>query len=114
MRWTGGPSCFNRMAEHRAAASRSLDRNQLVLNIMQLNESRSNGAVFEVKAGRFAHIGPELFPCLSLCEDRMPQSLRTKAAFFRVANLEDQFHPIQDTHEPIRVGSAQNGTAAGS
>src|SRR5205809_225617 len=44
----------------------------------------------------------------------MPQSPRTKAAFLRVANLEDQFHPIQDTHEPIRVGSAQNGTAAGS
>ncbi len=81
---------------------------------MQLNESRLNGAIFKMKIGRFAHIGSELLPCLSLCEDRMPQSPRTKAAFFRVAHLEDQFHPIQDTHEPIRVGSVLNGTAATS
>jgi len=61
---------------------------------VQLNEPRLQGAVFKMEGGRFDHIGAELFPCLTLCEDGMPRRPCAKAAFFRIANLENQLHAI--------------------
>jgi hypothetical protein len=45
--------------------------------------------VFKVQSHRLQNIGAEFFPSLAFREDGMTQRTRAKAAFLRVANLED-------------------------
>ncbi len=62
---------------------------------MHLNKSRAVRGVLKMQRHGFQHIGPQVVPRFSLREDGMAKSTSVKPAFFRVADLEDEFYLLR-------------------
>ena len=73
----------------RAGASCGFYLDQLVLYVMQPDETRMHCTVFEMKRCRFKNIGAKFFPRLCFREDCVAKRTRAISTFLRIANLED-------------------------
>ena len=82
-------------------ASRRLNRNQFVLNKVQLDQLWANSRVFEMKARGLTNVVTELFPRIAFGEDGVPERSRGVPAFFRFTHLEEEFHGNQDNRNAI-------------
>src|SRR5215813_11979934 len=71
--------------------------NQLVADVMHLHQPGTLRRIFEMQGDRLKHIRTELLPGIAFGEDRVTQRPRAVAAFFCVANLEDQLHSTRIT-----------------
>src|SRR5579859_8036482 len=59
---------------------------------MQLHQPGMHWTVFKVQGGCLQNISPKLLPAIRFRENGVSEGTGAIAAFFRVANLENQFH----------------------
>src|SRR5438067_5025797 len=76
--------------KYREPISRSVGWNQFILNVMQLQHTRTHGRLLKVQRYCIEDILAEFFPGLAFREDGMAKSTGAIAAFLRVADLENQ------------------------
>ena len=74
------------------AISCGFDWNQLVLYIVQLDNTRPDRAVLKVQRNGFQGVIAEFFPSFRLSEDGMAECPGVISALLRVADLEDELH----------------------